>query len=204
MTEPVFSQDWFSRSIPCWEAILGSMTQAGNPLRVLEVGVFEGRSTCWLLEHFCKNEQSEITVIDTFSGGIEHHGMDLKNLRQLFERNISTINSKARVKILQGYSFMELSRLVSSSGGDEFFDFISIDASHQAPDVLTDCIIAFQLLRKGGVMALDDYLWSAEKAGSEDILNSPKIAIDAFTNIFRRQMRIIPNLPLYQLYLQKL
>jgi hypothetical protein len=53
-------------------------------------------------------------------------------------------------------------------------------------------------------MALDDYLWSAEHPGREDLLNSPKIAIDAFTNIYRRQVRVIPNLPLYQLYLQKI
>ncbi len=53
-------------------------------------------------------------------------------------------------------------------------------------------------------MAMDDYLWSAERPGLDDPLNSPKIAIDAFTTIYRRKLRILPNLPLYQLYLQKL
>ena len=201
--EPIFSQDWFSRSIPCWDLILKNLAKGRTGLKVLEIGVFEGFSTCWLLKNHCTSEDSAVTVIDTFSGGVEHHGMDLKNLRQLFERNISTVQSKAHVEIMQGYSFKELSHLVSVLDGDGGFDFISVDASHQAPDVLTDCVLAFQLLRKGGVMALDDYLWSAEAIGDEDTLNSPKVSIDAFTNIFRRQITIIPNLPLYQLYLQK-
>jgi predicted O-methyltransferase YrrM len=203
MKSPKFSQDWFSRSIPCWDLILKNLKQAKTGLNVLEIGVFEGRSTCWLLGNHCTTVESKITVIDTFSGGVEHHGLDLKNLRQLFEKNIATANSKARVEIREGYSFKELSHLLSSMGNEDGFDFISVDASHQASDVLTDCVLAFQLLRRGGVMALDDYLWSAEQAGREDPLNSPKIAIDAFTNIFRRQVTIVPNLPLYQLYLQK-
>jgi predicted O-methyltransferase YrrM len=202
--KPTFSQDWFSRSIPCWEALLGRMTQGGQPLRILEVGVFEGRSTCWLLEHFCRAADSHITVIDTFEGGVEHQGLDLTTLRALFEANIATVESSAVVEILQGYSSRELANLIASGAGNPGYDFISVDASHQAPDVLADCVLSFQLLKRGGVMALDDYLWSAEQLGREDLLNSPKIAIDAFTNIFRRQVRVIPNLPLYQLYVQKI
>ena len=202
--QPRFSQDWFTRSIPCWDLILKNLSNSGQPLRVLEIGVFEGRSTCWLLEHHCVSPKSMVTVIDTFSGGVEHHDMDLKNLRQLFEANVGSVGSHSEVRIRQGYSFRELSRLIVSGEDDPGFDFVSVDASHQATDVLMDCLLGFQLLRKGGVMALDDYLWSAEAVGEDDILNSPKIAIDAFTNIFRRKARVIPNLPLYQLYLQKL
>ncbi|MCX6960663.1 MAG: class I SAM-dependent methyltransferase [Verrucomicrobia bacterium] len=164
-----FSQDWFTRSIPCWDLILKNLSNSGQ-----------------------------------FSGGVEHHDMDLKNLRQLFEANVGSVGSPSQVRILQGYSFRELSRLIVSGEDVPGFDFVSVDASHQATDVLMDCLLGFQLLRKGGVMALDDYLWSAEAVGEDDILNSPKIAIDAFTNIFRRKARVIPNLPLYQLYLQKL
>lgn len=203
-SDKTFTQDWFSRSIPCWELIFGSLVKLGKPLRILEVGVFEGRSTCWVLKNFCRSAESLITVIDTFSGGVEHQSLNLNNLRRIFEANIAAVGSSAQVEILQGYSSKELSKLIACGAADPGYDFISIDASHQAPDVLTDCVLAFQLLRKGGVMACDDYLWSAEEAGREDPLNSPKIAIDAFSNIFRRQARIIPNLPLYQLYLQKL
>jgi predicted O-methyltransferase YrrM len=108
------------------------------------------------------------------------------------------------VNVRQGFSINELSKLIALKRDHPGYDFIFVDGSHQAPDVLSDCILAFELLRKGGVMVCDDYLWSMERQGAEAPINSPKIAIDAFTTIFRRKIRIIPNLPLYQLYLQKL
>ena len=50
-----------------------------------------------------------------------------------------------------------LSNLISQ-GHKESFDFIYIDPSHQAPDILTDAVLAFKLLRLSGVMVFDDYL----------------------------------------------
>jgi hypothetical protein len=82
-------------------------------------------------------------------------------------------------------------------------NFISVDGSHQAADVLADAVLAFRLLRGGGVMAFDDYLWAPVRRGSGNPLLTPKAAVDAFTTIHAQQMRIIPNLPLYQLYIQK-
>ena len=64
------------------------------------------------------------------------------------------------------------------------YDFIYIDASHTAPDVLTDACMAWPLLKKDGVMVFDDYLWGDPK----NILHRPKLAVDAFTNIFAEQL----------------
>jgi hypothetical protein len=52
-------------------------------------------------------------------------------------------------------------------------------------------------------MAFDDYIWSPMRPGTENPLLLPKAAIDAFTTLFSQKIRIIPNLPLYQLYIQK-
>jgi predicted O-methyltransferase YrrM len=196
-----FTQDWFSRSIPSWQFLLSRITQKRPHLRVLEVGVFEGKSTCWLLENFCKSPESAIVAIDSFQGGIEHKGMELATLRARFESNIAAVGSAAKVEIREGYSLPQLVRLVAE--GTEPFDFISIDASHQAPDVLGDAVLGFQLLNPGGVMAFDDYLWSPMRPGTENPLLLPKAAIDAFTTLYSQKLRILPNLPLYQLYIQK-
>jgi predicted O-methyltransferase YrrM len=196
-----FTQDWFSRSIPSWQFILSRMIQKTPHLRILEVGVFEGRSTCWLLENFCKTPESSIVALDTFQGGIEHKNMELGALRARFDSNIASVGSPARVEVRQGYSLPQLAQLVAEK--IEPFDFISIDASHQAPDVLGDALLAFQLLKRGGVMAFDDYIWSPMRPGTENPLLLPKMAIDAFTTIYSQKLRILPNLPLYQLYIQK-
>ena len=136
---PSFSHDWFTRSISCWDFILNKIRQQHEDLRVLEIGVFEGRSTCWLLQNHCRTKASKITVIDTFSGGVEHQKMDLKDLRGVFESNIGSIESPAEVEILEGDSLIKLAELVAFGREDPGYDFISVDASHQASDVLGDC-----------------------------------------------------------------
>jgi predicted O-methyltransferase YrrM len=198
---PTFTQDWFSRSIPGWQFILSRMAEKTPNLRILEVGVFEGRSTCWLLENFCKTPEATIVAIDSFQGGIEHQNMELGGLRKQFEDNIASVGSPAKIEVRAGLSLDQLCRLVAEN--TEPFDFISVDASHQAADVLGDAVLAFQLLKRGGIIAFDDYIWSPMRPGTENPLLLPKAAIDAFTTIYSQKLRILPNLPLYQLYIQK-
>jgi predicted O-methyltransferase YrrM len=83
--------------------------------------------------------------------------------------------------------------------GESDFDLIYIDASHYAVDVLTDAVLSFRLLRGGGMMIFDDYLWS----GDENIVYYPKIAIDAFTNVFSKHLRLVPA-PITQIYAIKI
>ena len=127
---PTFTQDWFSRSIPGWQFILARMAEKTPNLRILEVGVFEGRSTCWLLENFCKTPEATIVAIDSFQGGIEHQNMELGGLRKQFEDNIASVGSPAKVEVRAGLSLDQLCRLVAEN--TEPFDFISVDASHQS------------------------------------------------------------------------
>ena len=98
-------------------------------------------------------------------------------------------------------SVVALSRLIADDAGE--FDLIYIDGSHQASDVLVDAILSFELLKLGGVMIFDDYIWKEANLKAIDLLRSPKIAIDAFTTIFARKLRIIPAESNYQVYVEK-
>jgi hypothetical protein len=84
-----------------------------------------------------------------------------------------------------------------------FYDVILIDAGHKAKDVLTDMIYAWPLLRKGGIMILDDYTWIPKHGVSDFQLHAPKLGIDAFVNCFADELTILSNMPLLQLYLSK-
>jgi len=204
--ETNFSQDWFSRSIPAWSAILSQLAKVRQPLRILEVGVFEGRSTCWLLENVCRSADDVVVAVDdfsgdNFSGSAERPDADSRSLRQKFEDNVRAVGSPARVDIRPGDSLDELARLLTERCAP--FDFICIDGSHQAPNVLGDAVLAFRLLSPGGVMAFDDYLWDPQKPGASNPLLRPKPAIDSFTTIFSNKCRVLAGLPLYQVYIQK-
>jgi hypothetical protein len=60
----------------------------------------------------------------------------------------------------------------------------------------------FRALKPGGLIICDDYLGGAGQ-GNDLILGSPKIAVDAFTTIFRDRIEIIVGQPLYQLAFTK-
>lgn len=128
--------------------------------------------------------------------------MELGGLRTLFEKNVAAMGSVCPVEVRQGDSLTQLCRLVVEMPVQEF-DFVSIDASHRACDVIGDAVLAFRLLKPGGVIAFDDYLWSPFRRGAEDPMATPKMAVDAFTTLFARQARVLAGLPLYQLYVQK-
>jgi len=84
-----------------------------------------------------------------------------------------------------------LCKLIAESQSG-YFDFIYIDGSRMAFDVITDAVLSFELVRIGGIIAFDDYLWKLP--GSNNILTNPKFAIDSFTNIFSPRIRILGGL----------
>ena len=174
-----FTQDWFSFNIPAWESILGKF-----PARtcVLEIGSFEGRSAVWLMENAINNGGS-ITCIDTWKGGWEHDKETMDGTMQRFTKNMDIAKAKTGIDYYMewGESHKSLSKLIS---GHEEYDFIYVDGSHSARDVLSDAVMAYHLLCKGGIMCFDDYFWGP----ADQILERPKLAIDAFCNIYAKDI----------------
>ena len=64
-------------------------------------------------------------------------------------------------------------------------------------------ILCFKLLKKEGILVFDDYLSQEKLPYKTDPTRCPKLAIDAFTNIYFRKIRII-GAPLGQLYVKKI
>lgn len=200
---PLLTNNWFEQiARPVWDNLLPQI----NPRRVLEVGSYEGASTIYLIDHLAKTGPLEIHCVDTWEGGVEHTGLDMRSVEARFTHNtqqaIAAAPNQVDLKIHKGYSDVCLARLLAQGGAD-YFDFVYIDGSHQAPDVLCDAVLGFKLLRPGGLIAFDDYLWSENLPYGRDPLRCPKPAIDAFVNLNFRKLNVLSQ-PLYQLYLQKI
>jgi predicted O-methyltransferase YrrM len=197
-----FTTDWFSRFSSVWKQLLDRY----KPARLLEIGSYEGRAACFLIEACAADRPIELHCVDTWAGGVEHDSGAMPEVEARFDRNLAAAREGAAHPVdfhkHKSLSAPALVRLLAA-GRAGSFDLVYVDGSHQAPDVLADAVLAFMLLRVGGLIIFDDYLWSMEQAGRQDFYNMPKPAIDAFVNIHQRKLAVI-GAPLYQLYARKI
>jgi len=192
---PEFTSDWFSHNIPAWQSFFGSMGWSNAaPKTVVEIGSYEGRSSLWILENLLQHPDSVLHCVDVFAN---REAPD--SYWHRFKANILDGVHGPKVQAHATPSFPFMNRFVAEG---RQADFIYIDGSHRAADVLEDLVLAFRALRTGGLIICDDYLGGAG-VGNELTLGSPKIAIDAFTTIFRDRIEIIGGQPLYQLAFYK-
>src|SRR5579864_5528568 len=147
-----FTQDWFTSNIPNWTSLLAELR--GQPgVRALEVGSFEGRSACWLLENILTGPGARLDCVDNFTAAVEKNiGFQAEGIRDRFDANIAPWLE--RVTVHAGNSGDVLRGLTDT------YDFIYIDGSHLAPDVLLDAVLSWRLLKAGGIMIFDDFLWN--------------------------------------------
>jgi predicted O-methyltransferase YrrM len=172
--EGLYSNTWFDGSIELWVKLLAPVKALGWPVQMLEIGSWEGRSSVFLLGYF---PQGKLTVVDTWEGGVEYQQRaELATLEQRFDHNVSAFGD--RLVKRKGLSSVVLSELASRER--ECFDFIFIDGSHFADDVMIDAVMAWRLLRNGGILVFDDYLWRLERYGWK---KNPAQAINLFLRL---------------------
>ena len=115
---------------------------------------------------------------------------DLSDLDSLFLAN--TAKHRSRLVAKKCRSDEMLRDLPRGS-----YDFVFIDGSHDAADVLSDAVLTWPLVKPGGLVCFDDYEWWIDAAPER----SPKIAVDAFLAIMRGRCEIVRKG--YQVWVQK-
>lgn len=196
-----FREDWFSSNIPNWDSIFKSIGwNAKEQKCVVEIGSFEGRSSVWILQNLLNGDSSTLHCIDTFEGGQEYSSAQIEGIYDRFISNIHATGSDHKVTVYKKRSYEALIELNHSG---VLADFIYVDGSHESQDVIADLILSFNILKSGGLMICDDYIWSIAGNISHDLAQSPKFGIDCFTNIYHKKIRIIRDQPLYQLAFTK-
>lgn len=177
MSAPVFTADW-SNVRGYWGEMLAPL--AGRPgLRFLEVGAFEGQATLWLLENILTDPDSSIEVVDTFEGSPEHAemGIDTSDLYGTFARNVAAHRAKVTTNVGPSAEVLRALYLRDTLPFRPRYDFVYLDGSHRAADVLEDAVLAWPMVRPGGLMVFDDYEWNQFRSDSP---MHPKPGVDAF------------------------
>jgi predicted O-methyltransferase YrrM len=166
-----FSTDWAGHHFFMWAELLQDLRE--RPVRILEVGSWEGRSALFFLNYL---PRSRIVCIDPFAGNVEHHqdpyfaALALKSEAQ-FDANLAGFES--RVDKRKGSSTDVLPELGVAG---RRFDLAYIDGSHMAADVYRDGVLTWPLMDPGGIVIFDDYGWEL----MDDEHERPKLGIDAF------------------------
>jgi len=146
---------------------------------ILEIGTYAGNSIIKMLELL---PDSNATVIDRWEDYVEQNKTKyMKRIENIFHRNIKIAKCENRVNILKGDSYIKILELVKSK--ESYFDIIFVDGSHKPFDVYIDVKLSWEILKYGGIMIIDDYLFYNSLDESEnEFYNTPKYAIDKFVN----------------------
>jgi len=177
-----FSFDWVTPHTAAWAMDLEQL-QGKPQVRALEVGCFEGQSACWFLDNILTHPTSRLVCVDPFA--VPMASVLLRYFEARFDHNIEASGAGERVTKLIGHSQVVLRTLQPSQ-----FDFIYIDGSHKVGDVLQDAVLAWTLLRPGGIVNFDDYALVDDL--SEGMLaRAPGRAIDAFVSLLGGSATIV-------------
>jgi predicted O-methyltransferase YrrM len=187
--------NWFNRgAIRYFEKNL--LQYSETPLKCLQLGAYTGDATEWLLSKALLHPDSTLIDVDTWEGSDEpeHKTFDWASVESVYLAKHQDKIDSGKLKAFKGTtdSFFE------SSEGEQLFDFIYVDADHEAASVLKDGLNSIYRLKVGGIIAFDDYVWSARKGAWAD----PKSAIDAILVCYSHKFKVI-DIGL-QVWLQKI
>lgn len=167
-----------------------------KPINILEVGVYTGVS---LIEIVKLIPNSFGTGIDLWMNYNENEllsNIDNHKVKESFYKNIKNTGLENRIKGLQIHSTFGLLQFIKDN---VFFDFIYVDGSHLLLDCYSDLVLSWQILERGGILAIDDYLY---KKDDPNILNSPYQAVNHFLKVFENKYKLLSIT--YRVFLEKI
>ncbi|MEL6927817.1 MAG: tetratricopeptide repeat protein [Cyanobacteria bacterium J06600_6] len=180
--EYFFSVDIFSHRLALWSEQLKSLK--GEPVKALEVGCYQGMSSCWMLDALLTHPASHLTCIDS--------QFDPK-----FQENIAKTGAESRVSLYQNKSHEQMANLPANS-----FDLINLqDRCKLTQHTEKNASLAWQLVKSGGLIIFSYYGWRHPN----DPKQEPKVGIDRFLTSVKNQWQPVHlSPPTFQLIIRKL
>jgi hypothetical protein len=150
----------------------------GVPNTIIEIGVFEGKTTFTLSDELTPhNKNLHIYAVDPHVGSIDMRE-DPIVVQETFAENLKHCANK-NVTYIRKHSEDGLIDLINQGVKAEL---IYVDGDHRSPQVLTDLVLSFKLLVKGGIMLCDDTGdWKyIDNNGTASAQMSPRLAVEMF------------------------
>jgi predicted O-methyltransferase YrrM len=187
LTPRIFTSDWHSHNVDNWRTWLAPLVGRENVVAI-EIGSWEGRSACWLLDNVLTHPSSRLYCIDPWyvvDGYDVGYGSDpaLGAVYERFQANVGQYGALVvPVRATSSEAFPAMLRHEDAP----YADLIYIDGNHTARAVLEDAVCYWRLLNPGGLMIFDDYEWAGDTP-----IRRPRPAIDAFVAIYTEELEVI-------------
>jgi tetratricopeptide (TPR) repeat protein len=181
-----------------FEEMLSMVTRGKEGCKVLEIGSYIGTSLIGILDR--TGENCMATAIDRWQDydEFDNEEMTKRDIEQVFDVNIAISGYTNRVTKLKGDSVDCLIDLIRKS---EKYDFIYVDGSHKCIDCYTNMALSWSLLKPGGILAVNDYIFNTELLGTEPF-SIPFLGVEHFLTKYEGKYTILNKG--YRIFLQKL
>lgn len=149
-----FTRKWFIyRNLTTWSTFLPKRFPADQPIRMIQIGVFEGMDLLWCFQNILKHSKSHVTAIDPWAATTKLDAAYMQGVCDRAHHNLRKY--RENITFCQNVSQTVLDSFLPYSAN--CFDLIVIDGDHNASAVLEDARLSLQLLKPGGWMIFDDY-----------------------------------------------
>ena len=142
------SFNWFGQNSQIWIHFFRKFDLENKKINILEIGTFEGLSASFFLKYLKKSKLVAVDSLDKKTSFYKNFIKNKKKMRSFKFYNISSNNFFKKYK-------------------KELFDIIYIDGGHDCIDVINDGKNSFKILKKGGILIFDDFLY--EYSNKNDI-----------------------------------
>lgn len=177
-----FTIDIFSHRISIWSEHLKSLM--GSAVNALEVGYYQGMSSCWMLDWVLTHQESKLTCIDSY-------------FEQKFKENITKTGAKSKVTFLAGDTHQLMRDFTPGN-----FELINLqDSCKLSQHTEKNAQLAWELLKPGGLIIFSYYGWRNPQDPQQD----PRLGIDRFLTSVKNQWQPVHLSPsIFQLIIRKL
>ena len=145
--------------------------------RIVEIGIYEGSSSCFWSDFYMSHPESRLISIDPFTGSDEHHAKpenypELAQIELTARGNIAKSDNAAKIEIVKGCSWDVFPELNRRFGGEAWIDVLYIDGAHDSASVARDTTLYVPMVKEGGIVIFDDYGHPDVRRGVDGALNA--------------------------------
>lgn len=161
MPEIRYLRNWVKRKPREWKQHILPLQDTTPSIRLLEIGVFEGKSACWWLDNLLTRAGDFYLGIDPWNYKIMQGDFcDPRAMSQVHRTAIESLKLYGdKVQLYRGTTVQafrpapELEQVLRP----ESFGVAYIDGDHETPGVMFDSVHVWPLVQTGGIILWDDW-----------------------------------------------